>query len=456
MSVRSRNIETEFNNIEIIDISDVGRGIGRSSNGLIVFVENAVPGDIVNARITKKKKNYLNAVVSDIVSPSPFRITPECPYAEVCGGCALSHISYDMQLKIKEKHVRDKLERIGRVTDPAIRPAVPSPSEFRYRNKAEFTIAGEKVGFNAAHTHDVFDCADCLLQHPAAAACADAVRKYTGKYGDDLRRLLVRTSSDGEVMVMVTSPAGISHPDYLYKALGNAAGSAGCGLASFYQRVQPRRGHAAQELIGGMASICEKIGGVTFEISPSSFFQVNTEGAKLLYEKVKEYAALTGDENVLDLYCGVGSIGQYCAGSAGYVLGIESSRSAVKDARRNAALNGIPNVKYIPGKAEIILPEAVGIADKTRKYEDIALLTAKNADVVILDPPRAGCGEKLLRAAAMPEPEKIVYVSCDAGTLARDVKILGSLGYRLAEATPVDMFAQTGHVETVCLLSRQK
>ncbi|MEE3362442.1 MAG: 23S rRNA (uracil(1939)-C(5))-methyltransferase RlmD [Anaerovoracaceae bacterium] len=450
---RREIIDAKLRNLKIVDISDEGKGIGRTSCGLIAFVENALPGDTVNAVVISEKKNYVNAKITGLVEPSPYRTEPRCPHADICGGCPFSRLAPAVQLEIKRRHVCDKLERIGGVSDPAVRPVIPSPSDIRYRNKAEYTISGSSVGFNAARSHDVFDCPDCLLQSEAAAACAGAVRAHIIKYGEKFSRLLVRTASTGDVMVMITSGGEIARSAELTCTLEEAAAGAGCRLKCFYKETRSACGVSWIGRIAGEETVTERIGDLTYHISPRSFFQVNTAAAKMLYDKVREYAGLSGRENVLDLYCGVGSIGLYCAKDAGFVLGIESVKDAVRDARENASANGIENAGFIAGRAEKILPDLVeGKSDADT--DGRASGAARNADIVILDPPRAGCGRRLLEAAAMPRPEKIIYVSCDAGTLARDVKILRELGYEFIEASPVDMFAQTGHVETVVLMSR--
>ncbi|MEG0661742.1 MAG: 23S rRNA (uracil(1939)-C(5))-methyltransferase RlmD [Anaerovoracaceae bacterium] len=457
--------------IEIIDISNEGQGIGKAE-GLAVFVGNTVIGDQVTAELTKVKKNYAFGKLISIDQPSPHRITPLCQYADQCGGCPFASTDYAGQLAVKQKQVADRLSRISGIENPRINEIISMEEPFAYRNKATFPIStggnimrkggiienlGEPaIGFYKGKSHDVVDCQQCLIQSPAAMAAAAAMRQFMiedhitawdEKWQQGLMKsMVVKTAfATGEVMVVLNiNGKGIPASAKLIQMLDDYIYEAGYSLESVVLDNE-------KEIIplAGKQIIKEEIGQLSVELSPRSFYQVNPAMAKELYELVRTYAGLTGTENVLDLYCGVGSIGLYCAKEAGYVLGIESLKDAVLDANRNAVINGIVNARFLCGKAEEALPKLLaGEGD-----EDLVRV-ARNADVVILDPPRAGCQPWLLDAVAEVAPAKIVYVSCDPATLARDVKYLGDHGYEFVEATPVDMFAWTGHVETAVLMSR--
>jgi 23S rRNA (uracil1939-C5)-methyltransferase len=334
----------------------------------------------------------------------------------------------------------------------------------RYRNKAQFPVGETAIGFYKAKSHEVVNCEECLIQSAPAEKLAQALREYmktdhvpaydekTGK--GLIRHLVVKTAlGTGEVKaILVINGKGLPNGEKLVYMMDDAVSELGpdpatgveYSLESVILNINKKK---TSEILGedcvtlaGKPTILEQAGKLSFEISPLSFYQVNPSQMVKLYDKALEYAGLTGEETVLDLYCGVGTIGLYCAAKAKKVIGIESVKSAVLDANRNAVINGIVNAEFICGKAEEELPNLLEEGVK--------------ADVVILDPPRAGCDPALLDAVAEAKPDRIVYVSCDPATLARDVKILGEKGYRFAEAQPVDMFPHTGHVECVVLMSR--
>lgn len=468
--------------IEIIDISEQGQGIGRA-DGMAVFVQDAVVGDIVKVQLTKVKKNYAFGKLLEVVEPSEHRIQPICRdgYAKGCGGCSLARIDYEGQLRLKEKQVRDKLMRIGGLENPVVNDIIGMDEPFYYRNKAQFPVStggiitrkggivenlGEPaVGFYKVRSHEVVNCSECMLQSPAAMAAAGALRQFMEEDNitawDErwekglMRHLIVKTAfGTGEVMVvLVINGKGIPNIQKLVEMLDDAIYEAGFSLESVVLNVNKKK---TSEIMGdecipvaGKQTINEVVGNLTFEISPMSFYQVNPVQMEQLYNKALEYAALTGTETVLDLYCGVGTIGLYCANDAGMVVGIESVKNAVLDANRNAVINGIVNARYICGKAEDEMPRLLMVDDPS----DIVANAVKSADVVILDPPRAGCKPELLEAVVEVAPDRIVYISCDPATMARDVKLLGEMGYEFVEATPVDMFPWTGNIETVSLLS---
>ena len=543
--------------LTIEDMSAEGRGIGKiydDERGFAVFVQDTVVGDRVKVELTKVKKNYAFGRVSEMLALSQDRQESFCPHSGLCGGCVYSQLSYEAQLALKEKQVREKLVRLGGLNDPVIMPIIGMGSEdvnevpFRYRNKASMPVSTgglitqkggivrpvhePRVGFYRPKSHDVVDCEDCLLQSEPAMAAAAALRKfmeedhitsYDPRWEKGLmRHMIVRTAAGtGEVMViLVINGKAIPNAPKLIEMLDEAIYNvpvyedgplAGVefNLESVIVNINKSKNLEGQILgeecitIAGKPTITEEVGGLSFEISPLSFYQVNREQMVRLYEKALEYASLKGDETVLDLYCGVGTIGLFAAaemnrrtaelnaaaasgqaaenaasGQAaavklpGRVIGIESVKGAVLDANRNATINGIVNARYVCGKAEEELPKMV----RTKAQEEQAVrevvkkcgeeaakqellkdeaLRITHADVVILDPPRAGCEQPLLEAVVKAAPERIVYVSCDPATLARDIKWLGEHGYEFKEATPCDMFPWTGHVETVCLLSKK-
>ena len=478
--------------LTIEDMSQEGKGIGKA-DGFAVFVDGAVVGDRVRIQLQKVKKRYGFGKLLEILEESPSRIESFCEHQEECGGCPYGHLSYDAQLALKEKQVRDKLERLGGITDPVVYPIMAMEEPFRYRNKASMpvstggliTLKGgiarpvhePRVGFFGARSHEVADCSDCWLQSEPAMAAAEALRQfmvedhitsYDPRWEKGLmRHMIVRTAAGtGQVMViLVINGKAIPNAQKLVEMLDEAIYNvpvyddgpmAGVefSLESVVINVNKSKNLDGPILgeecitIAGKPTITEEVSGMKFEISPLSFYQVNREQMVKLYDKVLEYADLKGGETVLDLYCGVGTIGLFCAremekkaresaAEPGQVIGIESIKGAVLDANRNATINGIVNARYVCGKAEEELPKMM-----------------VQADVAILDPPRAGCDERLLEAIVKAEPEKIVYVSCDPATLARDIGFLTENGYRFVEATPVDMFPWTGHVETVVLLSK--
>ncbi len=507
--------------LKIEDMSAEGSGIGKiydGERGFAVFVKGASIGDLVRAELTKVKKNYAFARVTEVLELSPDRQESFCEYSGLCGGCVYSEISYEAQLALKENQVREKLTRLGGLQDPVIMPIMGMTegksicSPFRYRNKASMPVSTgglitekggivkpvhePRIGFYRPKSHEVVNCEDCLLQSEPAMAAAKALRRfmeedhitsYDPRWDKGLmRHLIVRTAAGtGEVMViLVINGKAIPNAKKLVTMLDEAIYNvpvyedgplAGVefNLESVVVNINKSKNLEGKILgeecitIAGKPTIIEEVGGLCFEISPLSFYQVNREQMIRLYDKALEYASLKGDETVLDLYSGVGTIGLFAAAEMnrkaadaieagkpikpGRVIGIESVKGAVIDANRNATINGIVNARYVLGKAEEELPKMV---DPKSELKDKSLRVT-HADVVILDPPRAGCEKPLLEAVIKAEPSRIVYVSCDPATLARDIKYLTEGGYEFCEATPCDMFPWTGSVETVALLSKE-
>ena len=444
--------------LTIKDQSKDGRGIG-SYDGLIVFADGCVLGDKVSARVTKVKKRYALAKVEEIIEPSEHRLDDVCPYIDDCGGCAFGKLKYEKQLELKERHVRDVLERIGGVEAPELETIISMSEPYFYRNKARLAIYPKtrSVGFLGRMSHKVVDCHECRLQSEPVVAVADALRASFDGCEDakKIKNLVVKTSfTSGEVMVVPTvEEKDVDLESFIYAVDEsiNAIPGFDDGFEYYLSSValdvsdnKPSKQHKNRaEIIAGRPVIEDGLLGLAFEISPYSFYQVNPVQAERLYEKAVEYAGIKGGETVLDLYCGVGTLGLFMAKEgAGKVVGIELVKEAVLNANRNAVINGIVNAIYYTGKAEEELP-------RLRAEGEI-----EKADVVILDPPRKGCDEALLKAVVETEADRIVYVSCDPATLSRDIKYLSENGYEYVKGTPVDMFPHTGHVETVALLSK--
>ena len=445
--------------LTIKDQSKDGRGIA-SCDGLIVFADGCVLGDKVSARVTKVKKRYALAKVEEILEPSEHRLDDVCPYIDDCGGCAFGKLKYEKQLELKERHVCDVLERIGGVEDPELEPIISMSEPYFYRNKARLAIYPKtrSVGFLGRMSHKVIDCHECRLQSEPVVAVADVLRASFDECEDanKIKNLVVKTSfTSGEVMLVPTveeNDVDLERFIYAVDERINAIPGFDDGFEYYLSSVvldisdnKPSKQHKNRaEIIAGRHVIEDEMLGLRFEISPYSFYQVNPIQAERLYEKAVEYAGIKGGETVLDLYCGVGTLGLFMAkAGAGKVVGIELVKEAVLNANRNAVINGIVNAIYYTGKAEEELP-------RLREEGEI-----EKADVVILDPPRKGCDEALLKAVVETEADRIVYISCDPATMSRDVKYLSENGYEYVKGTPVDMFPHTGHVEVLTLLTRK-
>ncbi len=487
--------------LTITDMTDDGKGIGHVE-GMTVFVDGTIPGDEVKARVIQDKKRYLVAECQEILSASEDRIDTACPYFGTCGGCSLQNMKYDAQLRMKKEHVRNKLERIGGLENPAVHDVIAQTDEYgqpelQYRNKATFAVYngpdGPSVGFRQRGSHRVIDICECLLQKDPVMAVANAIRELIRKgkiriykepkkfYGRGaknrtqqkpsnvakLREFTVKAcEGTGEMMVVLTvSGKQLPNAEEIIYAIDDAvnASSEMYALESVILEVKKGDIHElAKDYIplAGKRTILDhvEIGGreLDFEISGSAFYQVNTKQMVRLYETAQEYANLQGEEVLFDLYCGIGTIGLSMVDKAAMVVGIEEVPGAVLDANRNAVINGIVNARYYTGKAEEILPRLLDSEDKLYadylRKEDME----NRPRVVVLDPPRGGCAPILLETVASIEPERIVYISCDAGTLARDIKVLRSYGYEFQEATPVEMFGMSMHVESVALLIKER
>ena len=433
--------------IRIEDVSFEGQGIGKS-HGLTYFVENTLPGDLVEVIPTKKKKKYAFGEVLSFLETSPDRIEAQCPHEKECGGCTYQKYNYQAQLILKEKQIKDKLTRLAGIENPLVRKIIAMDQPFEYRNKASLQVEpiSGHVGYHKKKSHQIVDAPYCMLQAEPANQVAKVFREYIKTNHSSISQAIVKTAfHTGEVMVVIIADKP-SQPqqDLLIQQLDEAIEAIGPtkdGLMYSLENVSfKEKGKDRITLLAGKPTILEEMMGLEFEVSANSFYQINPLQTEKLYEKALEYADLKGTENVLDLYCGVGTIGLLAAKSAKRVLGIESVKEAIINANRNATINGLVNITFIWGKAEEELPKGL-------EWEP---------DVVFLDPPRLGCAPELLEAVVKVSPKRIVYLSCDPATLSRDIKYLTQEGYEFIEATPVDMFPWANHVECVTLMSRVK
>ena len=454
MEYRKNDIVT----LEIVDCGTDGEGIGKA-DGFTVFVKDAVIGDTVKAKIMKAKKNYGYGRLMEILKPSPYRVEPVCPSARQCGGCQLQAVSYEEQKVFKEKKLRGHLERIGGFHDLPMEPLIGMDEPYHYRNKAQFPVGRNKegriiTGFYAGRTHAIIENRDCALGIPQNKDVLDRVIAHMEKYNiapyDEMtgrglvRHIFVRYGFfTGEIMVcLIINGQEFPHQKELIEKLCEIPGMTSISLNINKKRNNVILGEKVKT-IWGQEFITDKIGDISYEISPLSFFQVNPKQTWKLYSKALEYADLHGEETVWDLYCGIGTISLFLAQKARFVRGVEIVRAAIEDAKRNAKINNIENVEFFVGKAEEVLP---------REYEKNGVY----ADVIVVDPPRKGCDEMLLKTILKMQPKRVVYVSCDSATLARDLRFLCDNGYELKKVCGVDQFPQTVHVETVVLLSQQK
>lgn len=444
--------------ITIEDMGSEGEGVGKV-DGFTLFVKDALPGDVVRVKVIKEGKTYGYGRMMEVITPSEYRVAAVCPVARQCGGCQIQEMSYEAQLAFKEKKVQNNLERIGRLSpsDYEMCTIIGMEEPWHYRNKAQFPVGTDKegniiIGFYAGRTHSIIPCEDCVIGDAINKRILEIIKDHMKEYGIQpyneenhtglVRHVLIRKGfTTGQIMVcIVINGMEFKCSKELVEKLTKIEGMTSVSLNINREKSNVIMGKTVIDLYGE-GYITDYIGDVQFRISPLSFYQVNPIQTKELYGKALEFAGLTGNETVWDMYCGVGTISLFLAKSARKVYGVEIVPEAIEDARKNAKLNGIENAEFFVGKAEEVVP---------KMYKEYGL----GADVVVVDPPRKGCDEKLLETMISMSPKRIVYVSCDSATLARDVKYLGEHGYKVEKVQPVDMFAHSFHVETVVLLER--
>ena len=454
MEYRKNDIVT----LKIEDCGIDGEGIGKA-DGFTVFVKDAVIGDTVRAKIMKAKKNYGYGRLEEIITPSPDRVEPKCQFARQCGGCQLQALSYEKQLEFKTSKVRGHLERIGGFTDIPMEKILGMEQPFHYRNKAQFPVGKSKdgriiTGFYAGRTHSIIENRDCALGVTRNKEVLDRVIAHMEKFhiqpydentGKGLvRHVLIRYGffTDEMMVCLIINGEKLPGEEALVKSLRQIPEAVSVMVNVNKKRNNVILGEKVR-LLWGQPYITDKIGEISYQISPLSFFQVNPYQTGRLYGKALEYAQLSGNETVWDLYCGIGTISLFLAQKAKMVRGVEIIPAAIENAKENACLNGFANTEFFVGKAEEVLPEQFA-------------RTGERADVIVVDPPRKGCDETLLSTIIEMQPDRVVYVSCDSATLARDLKYLCERGYELKKVCPVDMFPNTVSVETVVLLSQYR
>lgn len=448
--------------LKIEDMGVDGAGIGKA-DGMTFFVKDAVIGDVVRAKVMKLKKTYGYARLMELLEASPDRVEPKCPYYRQCGGCQIQALSYEKQLEFKERKVRNNLERIGGFSEIPMEPIVGMEESYHYRNKAQFPVGTDKdghivTGFYAGRTHTIIPNRDCALGLPVNREILDLVIDFMEKYhvsaydektGKGLvRHVLIRCgfTSKEKMVCLIINGKSLPHSEKLVEALREIDGMTSISINCNTERTNVILGRKTV-VLWGQEYITDQIGEISYEISPVSFYQVNPVQTEKLYGLALEYADLHGEENVWDLYCGIGTISLFLAQKEKQVYGVEIIPQAIENAKRNAVKNGIENAEFFVGKSEEVLPEF---------YEKEAAAGRKaHADVIVVDPPRKGCDEKLLETIVKMAPDRVVYVSCDSATLARDLKILCENGYELKRARAVDQFCHTVHTESVCLMERK-
>ncbi|MBP3878879.1 MAG: 23S rRNA (uracil(1939)-C(5))-methyltransferase RlmD [Lachnospiraceae bacterium] len=464
--------KNEIVRVSIEDMTGDGEGIGHV-DGYTLFVKDAVIGDEIRARITKAKKNYGYARIEEILAPSGARVPARCPKARSCGGCRLQELAYAEQLKFKESLVRRNLERIGGFTDIPMEPIIGMEEPWRYRNKAQYPTGFSKkegkivAGYYAGRTHSIIDIRDCVLSPAQNADILDTVVRFAGEFGipayDEetgqgiIRHVLVREGFiSGEILVcLVINADMLPHAEVLVDRLLALPLEGKC-IKSVCLNINRKKTNVIlgdrTVRVFGAPWITDYLGRFSFRISPQSFYQVNPVQTVKLYETAVSYAGLTGSETVFDLFCGIGTISHFLAEKAKEVYGVEIVPQAIEDAKANAVRNGLDNVKFFAAAAEDVAGR--GYFDR----ENPLVMP----DVIVLDPPRKGCEESLLRTIRKLGPDRVVYVSCDSATLARDLKILceppregaEEASYEIRRVRPCDMFPHTTHIETIVLLQK--
>lgn len=439
--------------VHVEDLTHDGAGVAKI-DGYPLFIHGALPGEDVHIHVLKTLKSYGFAKLLQIENASPFRVEAPCPVFDTCGGCQIQHLSYEGQMTFKRKLVRDAITRIGKLPDVPVHAVKGMENPWRYRNKSQIPFGLEEgrvvAGFYQPRSHRIADTDICLIQTPEADTLMAGIKQKLSALGIEpyeeethrgqLRHVVVRKArATGEIMVVLITkkkkfPQAADAIELIRELVPDTV--------SIVQNINPEKTNVIfgdeTTTLWGKDVIEDKIGDVRFEISARSFYQINPEQTEVLYGQALQYANLTGNETVIDAYCGIGTISLFLAQRAKFVMGVEIVAPAIEDAKRNAELNGLQNTLFEAGPAEQVIP---------RWYKE-----GKKADVLVVDPPRKGCDEQLLRTILKQRPERVVYVSCNPATLARDLRILEDGGYRTQEVQPVDMFPQSTHCEAVAWL----
>lgn len=442
--------------LDIIDINSEGQGVGKYE-GFTLFINGGTLRDKVKVKIIDLKKNFGIANTIELLEKSPYRVEPKCKYFHSCDGCQLQNLNYQKQLELKQDMVKNNIKKIGNIKNVPVKKIIGMDNPYRYRNKGEFKVGKDyNIGYFKKGTHEIYPIDKCIIQNEAVDEIVELVREYMKKYkleGYDtktkegiIRNIIVRITRDNKVMVIiVTKKEKLPYKNKLIDILINKDKSNNYEITSIYQNINKKD---TSIILGpkniklyGEGRIIDCIGEYKFFISPKSFFQVNPIQTEILYDKVVEYLNLKGHETVVDLYCGIGTIAIYISKYAKKVYGVEIVKDAIEDAKENMKLNNIDNVEFIQGKSEDMLP----------------MLISKgiNIDALVVDPPRKGLDKSLINSIVKANPQKIVYVSCNPSTLARDLGYLAEKGYEVKEVQPVDMFPFTTHVETIVSLQRE-
>ena len=444
--------------VDIVDIGQGGVGIGKFE-GFTVFVDGGLVKDKIKVKITKSKKNYAVGDIVEIIEPSPYRVERKCSKElKDCGGCQIQELDYQEQLNIKTNEVKQVISRIGKLEDVVVHPALGMEEPFRYRNKAQFPIqkvdGSPVIGFYKKKSHDIIPTDQCIIQHDVNDKIIKIIKTYIRAYKvsvyDEkthtgvLRHIVTKVGFTSKEVMVVLVANGRKLP-YLNE-LASVLKENIPGFKTLVVNVNREKTNVIlgneNRVIYGDGKINDNIGDLVFEISPLSFFQVNPVQTEVLYNKALEYAALGENDTVFDIYCGIGTISLFLAQRAKKVYGIEIVEEAIKDAKRNAEINNLDNVEFYVGKAEDVVP---------KMYKQ-----GKRANVVVVDPPRKGCDEKVLDTIVSMQPDRVVYVSCNPSTLARDLAYLNEKGYKSLEVQPVDMFPHSVHIENVALIVKDK
>ncbi|MCL2559166.1 MAG: 23S rRNA (uracil(1939)-C(5))-methyltransferase RlmD [Turicibacter sp.] len=441
----------------IEDLSHDGLGIARIE-GFLLFVKDALPGERVVAKVTGAKKNYGHARTIERVKTSPNRITPPCPLFDACGGCQIQHMSYEKQLAFKKNIVVRNMEKFANITNPPVLDVIGMDEPWRYRNKTQVPFGRDAVGnvvagFYKSRSHEIIDMPSCLVQTEVADAIIAKVKQLVEKlniepYNEQnqtgvLRHVVIRAGfkTDELMVIFVTITPDLPHQERLCQPLLESFPA----IKSIVHNTNPRATNVifgdTTNTIYGSDYIKDELDGLEFLISARSFYQVNPIQTEILYKLAVDYAAIGKEDTVFDAYCGIGTITLFLARAAKKVYGVEIVPDAIADAKKNAKMNGFENTHFEVGKSEVVIPRLISEGVKP--------------DVIVVDPPRKGCDMALLEAITAAKPARVVYVSCDSATLARDVAILEAGGYQLEIVQPVDMFPQTSHVECVSLLVRK-